>query len=318
MKIVKNEKGFVVSVTAIIIAVILGLSILYISNSIAINVTSSANSYSTSQAKWSAVSGIEHTILRLNSGSLDYINGTYPFYNGNIIIDTTTIDPANQVMQITSTGMHSNSIRILSIRIEPVESDTAIEEGFEDDEGFDYDDGPGNPGPHVWGFTCSGEIPNGQYPTYVLQGADSCFFFGTKIKNNSSLSFAPVGTDDNQTWIFNISLAAGIDVPQEWLQQKFLPADFLSIKANGIPIEYWNGDPGKSAMHPRIGNTTMDLPTNFENFSFNLTDILGEVDSVYFVIEAMTNQWNKYIGIEGISLIGLGGWTVLDGAYTEI
>ena len=143
-------------------------------------------------------------------------------------------------------------------------------------------------------------------------------FFGTKIKNNSSLSFAPVGTDDNQTWIFNISLAAGIDVPQEWLQQKFLPADFLSIKANGIPIEYWNGDPGKSAMHPRIGNTTMDLPTNFENFSFNLTDILGEVDSVYFVIEAMTNQWNKYIGIEGISLIGLGGWTILDGAYSEI
>ncbi len=318
MKIIKNEKGFVVSVTAIVIAVILGLAILYISNSIAVNVTSSSNVYSSSQAKWAAVSGIEHAILRLNTGTLDFITGTYPFHNGNIIIDTTMLDPVNQVMQITSRGMHSNSTRILAIRIEPVESDTAISEGFEDDEGFDYEDGPGEAHPHVWGFTCSGQIPNGDHPTYVLQGADSCFFFGTKIKNHSSLSFAPVSTDDNLNWMFTLSLAAGIDVPQVWKQQQFLPADFLSIKANGVTIEYWNGDPGKSEMKPRIGNTTMALPTNFEDFSFNLTDILGDVDSVYFVIEAMTNQWNKYIGIEGISLIGLGGWSVLDGAYSEI
>ncbi len=46
MKIVKNEQGFVVSVTAIIIAVIVGLMVLYFSNSISLNVTSSANNYS--------------------------------------------------------------------------------------------------------------------------------------------------------------------------------------------------------------------------------------------------------------------------------
>lgn len=102
MKMIRNEQGFIVSVTAIVIAVILGLLVLYFSNSIKLNVTSTANTYSSSQARWTAISGVEDIIVKLKSTGLDDIAGTYPYYNGNIIIDTATIDVVNKIMQITS------------------------------------------------------------------------------------------------------------------------------------------------------------------------------------------------------------------------
>ena len=319
MKMIRNEQGFVVSVTAIIIAVILGLLVLYFSNSISLNVTSSANNYSSSQAQWSAVSGIEYTIMLLADG-LDDIAGTYPFYNSTIVIDTATIDIPTQTMLITSKGTHSSSNRILALQIQPSPADTLLDEGFEDDDGFDYSPGGTGPGPRYWGFTCDGEVPNGIIPVYVLTGADSCYFFGTKIQNNSNLVFAPMVAEPGQDFYLTLSLAAGADVEDESQQQKFNTGDFIEFYINGILIERWEGlsAGGGNPLCPTVGNTADCLTTNFEDYDFNLTNILGAVDTMQLTFEAKTNSSIKYIGIEGVSLVGLGGFLVMTGGYTEI
>ncbi len=316
MRVIRNERGFVVSVTAIIIAVILGLLVLYFSNSISLNVTSSANNYSSSQARWTAVSGIEYIIMQLSDG-LDDIAGTYPFYNSDIIIDTTTIDPVNQVILITSKGTHSSSNRILSLNVMPTPSDTLLEEGFEDDDGFEYSPDGVGPGARYWGFTCDGEVPNGIIPHFVLTGADSCFFFGTKVQNNSNLVFEPVATEEDQDFMLTLSLAAGVDIFNESKQSDFQTGDYLEFFINGILVERWQGV-SIGPMTPTVGNATEDLTPNFEDFTFNLTQIIGAVDTMQLRIEGKTNKSTKYLGIEGISLLGLGGFTVLTAGYTEI
>ncbi len=319
MKIINNEHGFIVSVTAIIIAVILGLLVMYFSNSIAINVTSSANNYSSSQARWSAISGIEDIIIKLQTDGIYDIAGTYPFYNGNIIVDTTTIDVVNQVMQITSRGTHSSSNRIFSLNIKASANDTLLDEGFEDGDSLNY--GPmGGPGPHWWGLSCDNATPPGVLPNFVLTGADSCFFFGTKIQNNSFLTFDPAETEEGQEFILILSLAAGVDVGNVSNQSKFQTGDFLEFYINSILIERWEGTSagGGQPMTPTVGNSTDNLTPNFEDHTFNITQIIGSVDSMQLSFEGKTNTSNKYIGIEGLSLYGSGGWDVLDGGYKEI
>ena len=66
MNIIKNEQGFIVSVTAIVVAVVLGLIVMYFSNSISLNVTGAANNYASTQARWSAVSGVDLTLMKIN------------------------------------------------------------------------------------------------------------------------------------------------------------------------------------------------------------------------------------------------------------
>ena len=317
MKIKKNEQGFVVSVTAVIIAVILGLLVLYFSNSISLNVVSTANTYSSSQARWSAISGIEDIVMKLNSTGLEYLAGTYPFYNGDIIIDTTTIDPVNQIMQITSRGEHFNSERIFSIMIKPSPGDTAITEGFEDDEGFVFEPPGVGPAGRFWGLSCDGSTPFGMIPHFVLTGADSCFFFGTKVQNNSFLTFNPAETSEGTDYILTLSLAAGLDMANVSKQNDFQVGDFLEFYINDILIERWQGL-SMGPLTPTVGNSTTALTTNFEDYSFNITQIIGPVDSMQLNIEGKTNMSVKYLGIEGLSLFGAGGWDVLTGGYIEI
>ena len=319
MKKLKNDKGFIVSVTAIITAVILGIMALFFSKSIALNVTSSANNYSSSQARWSAISGMEHTIYKLVVG-LDDIAGFYPFYNGNITVDTLTINPVSGAIRFMSKGMHSSSKRIFALTALPLDADSLLEEGFEDDEGFLYDPGGVGPGPRYWGLSCAGEIPNGILPQYVLTGADSCFFFGTKVQNNSNLVFEPMGTNGEGDYELKLSLAAGVDKPIPVAQSDFQTGDFLEFTINGILVERWEGISagGGQPMYPTVGNATQILTPEFQDFTFNLTDILGELDTIQLNIEGKTNRSNKYLGIEGISLIGLGGWEIVSGSYIEI
>ena len=72
MKIKNNESGFIVSVIAIVVVVILGLFITYFSNSISLGITSSTNDYTNSQANWSAVSGIEYAITNMTNGQNNF------------------------------------------------------------------------------------------------------------------------------------------------------------------------------------------------------------------------------------------------------
>lgn len=151
MKERKNNEGYVISAIAIIIAVMLGLFVLYFSNSIKLSVTNAANNHSGSQAFWTALAGMEFSIIKMYK-ELDQIEGSYTFYNGNIVIDSTLIDPVNGTIQVTSTGNHSSSIRILSIFAEPVPGETVIDENFNNDSTFTFT--PGGEGPSAsryWG-----------------------------------------------------------------------------------------------------------------------------------------------------------------------
>jgi hypothetical protein len=331
MKILKSDKGFIVSVTAIIIAVILGIILLFFSNSIALNVTSSANNYSSSQARWSAISGMEHTFLQLITGG-DDIAGTYPFYNGNIIVDTTTVNPLDGTLEITSRGTHASSTRIFSLTALTIPPDTTVFVGFFDEEGYLYDPYGVGPGERWWGMSCGGnlDLPEGlSFPTYVLTGADSCFFFGAKVQNNSNLSFATVETNVGDYDLI-LSLAVGKDVENVTNQSDFQTGDFLEFTINGVLIERWEGlsEFGGNAMYPLIGFGTDglggivglegELTPVFQDFHFNLTEFLGVVDTMRLEIEGNTNTFKKYIGIEGISLFGLGYWSVETGSYIEI
>lgn len=315
MKIRKNDDGFIVSVTALVVAVILGLFITYFSNSISFGITSSANDYTNSQANWSAVSGIEYAIINMTNGQ-DNFAGTYSFFTGTITLDTMTVD--TNLLKVISTGTYGNSIRIFEITFQPVPSDTILSEGFEDDDNFNYSPSGAGPGTgRFWGMTCGDPDAPGFFPQYVLTGADGCYFFGSKIQANSSLELDEIPTDVNGNYIITVSFAAGIDVADPLFQSQFQTGDYFELIVNNILIERWEGTSagGGQPMTPRIGNTNQILTPNFENFSFNLTSIFGAVSDIEIEFQANTNTANKYIGIEGISLYGSGGYSAVIGSH---
>ena len=155
-------------------------------------------------------------------------------------------------------------------------------------------------------------------PHFVLTGADSCFFFGTKVQNNSFITFDPAETEEGQDYILTLSLAAGKDMANVSQQNDFQVGDFLEFYINDILIERWQGGPILGPLTPTVGNSTEALTTNFEDYSFNITEIIGVTDSMQLNIEGNTNMSVKYLGIEGLSLFGSGGWDILTGGYTEI
>ena len=310
MKIIKNDKGFIVSVTAIIVAVILGIMVLYFSNSIAPNVTSSANNYSSSQARWAAISGMEHAFHQLFFG-LDDIAGVYPFYNGNIFVDTMTVNPVSGELQITSKGMHSSSTRIFSLAALPLPGDSTIIVGFQDGDGFMWDPYGEGPGPRYWGLSCEGYLPNDSlfYPQYVLNGADSCFFFGTKVQNNSNLVFNPIATNEGGYELV-LSIAAGVDKSNPDLQSGFQTGDFFEVMVNGVVIQRWEGlsPHGGNPMYPTIDNATDSLGNlgsvltpDFQDFFLNITDILGPLDTLQIDIEAKTNRSTNILALKELA-----------------
>ena len=123
-----------------------------------------------------------------------------------------------------------------------------------------------------------------------------------------------------QDYILRMSLAAGTDYALVSKQTAFGAGDFLEFSINGIMIESWVGVGlgGANPMCPTIGNSPDCLTQHFEDYDFNLTNIIGEVDTIRLEFEGHTNKAVEYIGIEGISLFGPGGWAVISGSYTEI
>lgn len=317
MNIIKNNDGFIVSVTALVVAIILGLFITYFSNTLTLGSTTSANDYTNSQANWSAATGIEYAIINMINGQENFV-GTYSFFNGTITLDTTTIDPINKLLKVTSTGTYGNSIRIFEITFQPIPSDTLLSEGFDDDDDFDYypsGAGPGNG--RFWGMTCGDPNAPGFFPQYVLTGADGCYFFGSKIQADSYLELEEMSTDIDGNYIITVSFAAGVDVSDPLSQSLFQTGDYLELIINDILIERWEGTSAGigQPMTPRMGNASQMLTPNFEDFTFNLTSIIGAVTDIEIEFQANTNTANKYIGIEGLSLYGSGGYAAITGSH---
>ncbi len=319
MKIRKNEDGFVVSVTALIVAVILGLFFTYFSNSLSLGVAGSANDYTNSQAHWAATTGIECAISNMINGQ-DTFAGTYSFSNGTITLDTMTIDPIDNLFMVTSTGRYGNSIRILEITFAPLASDTLLSENFDDGDSLEYSPSGAGPGTgRFWGMTCGDPDAPGFFPEYVLTGADGCYFFGSKIQANSSLEINEISVDDDGNYLITVSLAAGVDVSNPSDQSLFQTGDYFELIVNDILIERWEGTSGGGGqpMTPRLGRTNQNLTPNFEDFTFNLTNIIGAISDIEVEFQASTNTSIKFIGIEGLSLYGSGGYSVVIGSYKK-
>ena len=315
MKIIKNEQGFVVSVTAIIVAVILGFLVLYFSNSIALNVTSSSNDYSSSQAHWSAVSGIEATIMKLRTSGLNGIAGTYPFYNSDITIDTLTIDPVNQIMQMTSRGTHSSTTRILAIKALPAPADTLIGEGFENSDDLII---TVQPGFRYWGISCE-EGADDYNPDYIFLNGDDCYFYGSKAQNNSFVEFQTIDVSGIPEINLSLSLAGGVDDAVPDKQNKFQNGDYFEILVNGIQLEYWQGPVGpQGPMSPTLGNATEDLVPYFQTHTFNLSEIFGPLTTLDIMIIGNQNSDYKFVGVDSLALTGSGGWNAIGGSIIEI
>jgi hypothetical protein len=313
MRVIREENGYIMSVTAVIIAVALGLFVIYYSNSTRLSVTTSSGNYSGSQAYWSALGGIEYSIIKMYK-EMGQVEGNYSFYNGNVVIDTSWYDQANQIVQLTATGNHSSAFRILRILAEfDVDSNTV---DFYGADSFSYGPnnpthGPTGPGPRYWGPSCLPEA-EAEKPEYVLTGADSCYFFGAHVKNYSHITFEPVPISHLDTVIVTLSLAAGVDVPNPAEQSIFQTEDRLEFWVNDILVENWKGNSafGGNPLSPQVGNSPYDLTPAFTDYTFNITDILGPLSSIQLGFKSFTNSIDKYIGINAMSQAGTGGWVI--------
>jgi hypothetical protein len=332
-KTIKNEQGFIVSVTAVIVACILGSFVMYFSNSISLNTTNAANSYSSSQARWSAYSGIEDAFMTLSTNGSNDMYNTYPFYGGDITINMTTIDPVNRIHQIISRGTHANSNRLFSVLIQEVSGDgpSYFEEKFEDgDDQFVYqplgsEDGDGT----YWGWTCDGDIPEDMMPQYILDGAEGCYFLGVPQVHPGEILVDDIEIYEYDNLMLSVWLAAGVDVPEVENQSIFGDEDYLQVLINDHIMEEWRGPsaPG-GPMSPQVGNVTGNLTPNYQEFTWNLTEIFGEMyedyeeDEFDFEIEVSVGDLQKYIGIDNVRLWefegGGGGWEIVPASFTEI
>lgn len=316
----RNEGGFAFAAISFLIAIVLGLFIVYFSNTVSLGSVKMSNKYANSQADWAAVAGIESAIAFMTNGQTDFA-GTYAFGNSNITLDTLTVDPINNIMQTTSTGTYMNSIRILEINFELASGDTVIAEGFDDDDNFEYDPEGAGPGSgRYWGMTCGDDAESEYLPDYVLTGADGCFFYGTKIQAHSELEIEDIDVDENGNYILAISLAAGVDVANPNNQSKFQNGDYLEIYVNGTLIERWQGTSagGGQPMIPRVGAATQELTPVFSEFTLNITSAIGETDEIEITFEAKTNWDTKYIGIDGLALYSTGGYSPVPGTYKRV
>ena len=113
---VKREEGFVFTATAMVISVILGLTILFMTNTIRTESVRVAELHSSQDAYWQAVADVEMAanMIQLNGTSiLGHLNTYFP----NITI--TSIDQNNMVItsQVTTGNVRAGAKRAASINI---------------------------------------------------------------------------------------------------------------------------------------------------------------------------------------------------------
>lgn len=124
---IKKEDGFVFVITAITISIILGLSIIYLSNSVTMNMSEASNVYSASQSYWTAISGIEYSLKKMSDGAPN-ISGTYTFFNSALVIQLSDRDRSGSLLgsgqlRVISTGSHGTAKRFLEILFQVQEQD---------------------------------------------------------------------------------------------------------------------------------------------------------------------------------------------------
>jgi len=101
------QSGFGFSLIAVIIAIVMGLTVSLVFRQVTTMSEELAVIYSASQARWSAMSGIEWGSFKAELGEDDVL-GTFNFFNSSITIDTSAADEAG-------TPLATNFYRIMSV-----------------------------------------------------------------------------------------------------------------------------------------------------------------------------------------------------------
>ncbi len=113
-----DSHGFIFAGTAMVIAFVLGLIVVYFTSNVSLGANMAADLYSTSQSYWTAVSGVEYAIQRAVKG--ESYTGTFTFYNSNVTLTTSTHDHNNNALtgnriRLISIGQHGKTKRYLEI-----------------------------------------------------------------------------------------------------------------------------------------------------------------------------------------------------------
>ncbi len=147
-----RQGGFAFSLMSLGVTFILGSIVLWSMNSVSLSTTISTESYSSSQSKYSSVSGIEFTKRWIQTHNLASINGSWNFRNGTISITSSTKDRFGNnlppwMVRVISTTTVGNSVRRVQAYFSSLNNnfwpDISVIESVKDDGGHGGDDGGG-------------------------------------------------------------------------------------------------------------------------------------------------------------------------------
>jgi hypothetical protein len=321
-----RQDGFAFTAMAVVVAVILGMTGLFLKNHVAINVVATADHYSSTQSFWGAVSGIDFVLENL-SFNADSSDTDYTFYNSLVNIDVDfTVAAGDTTYQIETTGNHGGHVRKLSMVMEPPEP-------F-DNEWFNIDSTDywgytsayecstaGLPGGRYWGSSCldcPGEDSGFQQPDYILDTLDLplkypdevppnytriCYWLGRKEQNPKAMAFTTITNLSGVTGMeLTLWLGAGVDVITPADQDRFQIGDNFEIYANDVLIESWSPEVNFTPLIPNVDLTIDSLTTTFTEFTFNLSSVLGSIDTLSLSFIGNTNNDDKYTGFAGVEL----------------
>ncbi|MBT3228749.1 MAG: hypothetical protein HOD43_11950 [Candidatus Marinimicrobia bacterium] len=134
------ESGFGVTLIAVTIAVIMGLAVSVYMRQVSTQALEFQDMYSSSQARWSSLSGIEFGLYKAELGEAD-VSGTYSFFNSLITLDTLETYTGGGALpdflyMVTSRGVFGESyidLRFLSKKsLKAIWGDVSVIEGTDD------------------------------------------------------------------------------------------------------------------------------------------------------------------------------------------
>jgi hypothetical protein len=135
-----SEAGFGMTIIAITIAMVMGISVGTYMRQLSNQALQFQDMYAASQARWSALSGIEYGLYKAELGEVN-LTGTYNFYNSSVELDTLESDPAGYSVPeyhytIVSRGTLGSAYRDLRVfakkSLKAVWGDVSIIEGTGD------------------------------------------------------------------------------------------------------------------------------------------------------------------------------------------
>jgi hypothetical protein len=337
----KND-GIAFTGTAVVIAVLLAFVALFLRNHVSANITSTANLYSSTQAFWGAISGIDH-LVETADFDVGVTDNTYDFSPTTVRVQTSFVDLAvDSTYLVTSKGTHGGHERNLMLYMKPPSpfDNTFFDIDSTDNWWYTHGYSCGTPGyqHRFWGSscdTCATDTNTAHIPEFVLLPSylplkdpddpslgNICYWLGRKTQESGEMNFITIYDLGGVRGIkLSIWLAAGVDVetPVED-QDDFQVGDHLKFVVNGEVIEDFRPGGNNLPMTAIPGLYTDDpvIASQFKQFTLNISDFTGPVDSLSITIDGKTNHENKYLGFGGVMLSYDMDWIIDAGSIQEL